>query len=258
MKNTKNQKQKQMRGARRPLPRGERSLSRTIQREIGRRLSTQRMISWSSGEDVPPVRKSPKRPMAGAEYSTRVLLESFTLETGLTNGFLIAPTPTTSLFGSIAVEFQDLPQSSSFLSVFDQYRVDKLHFRITPQVNTISPTTASPNAVVPRLFVVVDRDDATVPTTLSQLREYDNCLDILPYQGLSVEFEPSCTPAVYSNSAFSGYEVAPSGDHWIDAASGAVPFYGLKFGCDPTTTGATAAYNWYVDCYAYVSFKNTR
>jgi len=235
-----------------------RALMASINAETGKRLSQQRMTVWSAGGRPPPMMRCPKGPRQGAEYSTRVLLEAFTLESGLTNGFLIAPTPTASLFGQIAIEFQDLPQSVSFASVFDQYRIDKVQFRISPQVNSIQATTASPNAVVPRLFVVVDRDDATVPSTLAALREYDNVVDILPYQGLNVEFEPSVTPAVYSASAFSGYEVAPSGDHWIDVASGAVPFYGIKFGCDPTTTGATAAYNWYVDCTVEISFKNTR
>jgi hypothetical protein len=235
-----------------------RRLMQEMQSEVGRRLSQQRMTIWSSGSKPPPVMRTTKGPRQGAALTERFLINSFTLETGLTGGFVIAPTPTTSLFGQIAFEAQDLPQSADYFTIFDQYRVDRLQFRISPQINSISATTASPNAVVPRLFVVVDRDDATVPTTLSQLREYDNVQDILPYEGITIDFEPSATPAVYQAGAFSGYAVASSGELWMDAASTAVPFYGIKFGCDPTTTGATAAYNWYVDCYVQMSFKNTR
>jgi hypothetical protein len=251
-------KGKIMRKKRGAKPLSGRQLMNAIQSEASKRLSLQRMKIWSAGNPPPPVMRTCKGPRQGAQLTERFNLESFTLETGLTGGFVIAPTPTTSLFGQIAIELQDLPQSADYTTIFDQYRIDRVQFRISPQINSIQATTASPNAVVPRLFVVVDRDDATVPTTLAQLREYDNVQDILPYQGIVIDFEPSVTPAVYQAGAFSGYSVAPSGDHWIDAASGAVPFYGIKFGCDPTTTGATAAYNWYVDAYVQISFKNTR
>lgn len=234
------------------------SLVAEIQAEIGRRLKAGTLLGFDSSM-VPPRPKRPMGPRAGAEYTTTQLIEAFTDEIGLTNGYQIFASAGSALLGAIAVEFGDLPQVSSFSTLFDQYRVDKLRFILTPVSNVHDATsTATPNQVVPRLLVVIDRDDASAPASLAALREYDNCVEVLGTAGVEADFEPAVTPAVFSSGAFTGYEISPSGDHWIDVASPNVPFYGIKFGVDSLSISSTQLWVWDVRCYATFSFKNTR
>jgi hypothetical protein len=66
----------------------------------------------------PPRPKRPRGPSPGADYTTVQLLTTFSQETGLSSGSIVAQA-TTNTLGSIAVEFGDFTQVSSFTSIFD-------------------------------------------------------------------------------------------------------------------------------------------
>jgi len=213
------------------------------------------MVWW--GKPVPRP-KRPHGPSPGADYTTVQLVTTFSNETGLTSGSIVA-IPTTNTLGSIAVEVGDLTQIASFSALFDQYRIEKLHFRLTPDTNVRDDSqAASPNQSVPSLYVVIDHDDSSAPASIAALQEYDNVEFATGYQGISVDFIPSITPAVFASGAFNSYEVRPSDRTWIDIANTTAPNYGIKFGVTALQTSSTDNWIWTVNCWVTVSFKNTR
>jgi hypothetical protein len=221
-----------------------------------RKLDSNKLIVWWGKPPKRPHR--PRGPTPGADFTTVQLINTFTVETGLTSGSIQA-IPTTNTLGSIAVTVGDLLQIASFSAIFDQYRVEKLHFRFSPDSNLRDDTqSSSPNQSVPSLYVVVDHDDSSAPSTLSALQDYDNVEVCQGTEGMSVEFIPSVTPAVYAQGAFSAYEVRPSDRTWLDVANTTCPFYGVKFGTTALQTASTSIWIWTIQCWVTVSFKNIR
>jgi len=225
-------------------------LSQLLKRQI-------KSLTWSSGDSPPRSPVGPSRPAPGADATICHLISTFTNSSGLTGGNSIVAIDTTNTLGSIAVEIQDFPDSAGWLSDYDHYRFEKLHFRFTPYSSSLSVVNASsPNNANPTLLVSVDHDDSTAPTSYAAVENRSDCIAALGYQGLTKEFVPSITPTVFASGAFSGYAVAPSDSMWIDSANGAVPNYGVKFAVEALPTSSTEYVAWKVHCWATVSFKN--
>jgi hypothetical protein len=154
----------------------------------------------------------------------------------------------------------DLPGITSLAAAFDQYRVEKLHFRFTPYTNASNAVSLGSTATfVPNLCVVIDHDDATALAAPSDALQYDSCQIVPGYGGLSVEFVPSITQAVFAAGVFSGYSVIPSNmADPIDMANLSVPHFGLKGYVDQLSATATTVWTWTVTVSATVSLFNGR
>lgn len=158
---------------------------------------------------------------------------------------------------SFGFSLQDLAQQSTLTQLFDQYRLDKVHVKFVPQSTSINVSNiASPNNSVSSLYAVLDFDDATAPTSLAAVTEYDNVQMVTAGQGLDIEITPSYTPGVFAQSAFTGYAVQKAG--WVDCNNPAVAHYGLKGVVTGLQALSTLAVNWDIFIKYYVSFRNTR
>jgi hypothetical protein len=221
-----------------------------------RKLENAKLTVWWG---KPPARlRRPRGPSPGADFTTVQLVTTFSNEVGLTSGSIVA-VPTTNTLGTISVELGDFVQASAFATIFDQYRIEKLHFRLTPDTNVRDDSqAASPNQSVPFLAVVVDHDDASAPASFAALQEYDNVETATGWEGLSVELTPSVTPAIFASGAFNAYEVVPSDRMWLDIANTTCPHYGIKFGVTALQATSTNNWLWSVQCWVQVSFKNVR
>jgi len=203
-------------------------------------------------------RNPPQRPFPGARYSTRQMTETFGTSTGIT-GNAIVQGGATGVFGAIAFQLSDLANSITFASLFDQYRFEKVRLYIRARTNAASVfNTASPNAAVPRVFIVIDRDDNTAPTAVTDLMQYDTVATFTGHEDCVIDLVPNLTPAVFASGAFSGYSSLPSNSAWIDIANTAVPMYGVKFGVTGLTVSSTSSWIWDITAEYVVSFKNTR
>jgi len=229
-----------------------------IRKEISDLLKKQYVnTTWSGMCNPPESPVAPMKPMVGADLTICHALTTFSNETGLTGNSIVASVGTNTL-GSIAIEMGDLPDSATWLSAFDQYRFDKLHFRISPYSNTsnlVGDTTAATEGM-PRLYVACDRDDSSAPASLAAVANRGDVKVAMGYQGISKEFVPCVTPSLFATGAFSAYEVVPSSMDWIDSANGAAPNYGIKFAVEALPATSTEFYAWKVDVWATVSFKN--
>jgi len=185
--------------------------------------------------------------------------QTFATKTGTTGDAVVA-TVTTALQFALAFSIADLPQFASFSALFDQYRFDRvrLRFLFRGTAGVTNQTSASPNALLPLMYVVVDFDDANVLADKNAAREYDNCQIVRPGESLELDIVPSFAPATYAGGAFTGYAVIPSPSMWLDIASSGVLNYGIKGIIDPLTTASTENIIWDVEAQYCVSFMNIR
>ncbi len=96
------------------------------------------MLTYGPSQ-IPAVMPRPLGPAPGAQLTTRQYVNSFASTTGSAiSGNVLTQSGTTATFASIAFEIGDLAQISSFSSLFDQYRVEKVHIRIKPYNEAVS------------------------------------------------------------------------------------------------------------------------
>jgi len=228
------------------------------------RQSIMEALAYEGAEQIRVFSGVPKIPKPiHTQFKTRQMVGLFNSSTAVAGssgvfGPTISQTGATAVYGQLAFELQDLDQVSSFTSLFDQYRIDKVHviFR-TRNPGTFVANTSTANQGIPSVLVVIDRDDATVLTSLAAAREYDNVTEFSAEQSCSVMLEPSVTPAMYAVGSFSGYAVARTGI-WLDAANTNIPHYGLKFVITALNSSTTSSWFWDIECYYYLSFRNVR
>jgi hypothetical protein len=155
------------------------------------------------------------------------------------------PTSTATFIGSAAsnitndcmfalfFKLGDLPQSSSFTSLFDQYRIKRISVTFTPNYKQVGIQTASNAFLMPtmQMWYAVDYDDASAPSTLTALQEYSS-IKMIDFndsvKSHTVSFNPRVAIAANQAGAFTAY--ANQANQWLDAAYPNVQHYGLKFG----------------------------
>jgi len=174
-------------------------------------------------------------------------------------GSLLRQSSSSDVFASWAFALADIPNVASIGALFDQYRIEEIHFRLrTRNPGQFMANQASPNYSSAAALVVIDRDDNTAPSTLLELQQYDNCTSFSTQDSLDVVLEPSITPSIFSGGAFSGYAVSDSGDYWLDLANTGIPHYGIKVGIPALVATTTSRFDWDVEAVYKVSFRNVR
>lgn len=211
---------------------------------------------------IPPRMPSPGGPSKGATYSTTEFVRGsdMTLPTGSAIlGALIRQNTASDVFAAWAFCLADIPNITATASLFDQYRIDCIQFRLRSRnPGVFVANQASPNYSTVSPLLVVDRDDATAPTTLSELQQYDNCQCFSAQDSVDLILWPSLTPSVFAGGAFSGYAVADSDEYWLDLANSSIPHYGVKIGMPALVATTTQRFDWDVEAIYHVSFKNKR
>jgi len=135
-----------------------------------------------------------------------------------------------------------------FTALFDQYRINailvKFHYRLDP-----GAAVYGIGASYPRLYTVKDYDDATAPTTVSELREYSKCkLSILnPNKPLMFKIKPCVKNSVGLNST-------PKWKQWLDCSINNTQHFGFKWCVDNLPSNSILE----VEIVYYLSFKDAQ
>jgi hypothetical protein len=138
---------------------------------------------------------------------------------------LISASAVAEVDGAISFTLNTLTGYTSMTSLFDQYRIVGVQLQFLPSQNSY---TAAAGAI----FTAFDYDDAT-PVVLSTLYQRQT----LKATPAGVYFERSLKPRI-ALAAYAGAftSFANVGDVWIDSASPAVVYYGLKYGIPATAS----------------------
>jgi hypothetical protein len=137
--------------------------------------------------------------------------------------------------------------ASTLVSLFDQYRFLAARFRIIPRQNLIAPVTST----YPPLYVAIDYDNATAPSSRAAIQAYSNCSETQVYESVERVFCPHVALAAY-NATFGGY--ANAAKMWIDSSTSNVQHYGVKYWID---TCPLPLPTWDVEVEYWVQFRNT-
>jgi len=168
--------------------------------------------------------------------------------------YTIAQSALTSTVGAYYFSLSQLPQATTFTSLFDQYRVDELEVTLFPMFRANAFPASVGAVLTPLIYTVVDLDDATAPSLLSDLYEYQNTQVHSDDKPFSFRFKPKVGLATYTGG-LAGYTVT---NGWIDAASTSVQHYGWKHALSPGSSGQVALQVWNVSTKVKISFKNVR
>lgn len=218
------------------------------------------MVNYT--DKIPPRMPAPGGPSKGANLTMTQFIRGsdMTLPTGSAIvGSLMRQSTASDAFAAWAFCLADIPNSASVGALFDQYRIDEIQFRLRSRNPAVFVSQqASPNYSTTTPLVVVDLDDNTAPTTLLELQQYDNCIQISAQDSIDVVLTPAVTTPVFSGGVFSGYKVEKGSDGWLDVANMSIPHYGVKAALPALVTSTTQRFDWDVEAIYKVSFKNVR
>lgn len=171
---------------------------------------------------------------------------------------------TTPISAGLSVNLGQLPGVTEFTSLYDQYKIKGVQFKIQPLLTEGIASVLSGSANVwgfPKLSTVIDYDDSTNPATEDVMLQYGSLKQTPAFR----EHKRYIKPKVKMASLDAGAVVqasAPRGSVWIDTANFNVPHYGLKvYHPGPIASGtplvsSSIAYSVY--CTLYFCCKNTR
>lgn len=125
------------------------------------------------------------------------------------------------------------PEASSFSAIFDQYCIPAVvaTFRTSETVST----SLTGNAAMPRIYTVLDHDDANT-ITVAQAKEYNSCQEQRTTESVTRILYPRVAVATYAG-AFTGFG---NQRMWIDCGSDTVQHYGFKIAAEADTRSSTA------------------
>lgn len=163
---------------------------------------------------------------------------------------------TTITYGTVAFGLTSIINYQEYTVLFDEYRINYVSLTFRPMYTATSIISSSTNLnKIPLIYVVKDFDDVITPSSISQLRQYDNCIVHDDKQLFTIRFVPS-TSLQLSNTENS---TVKSNKTWIDCTDAAVLHYGVKYAVTAQDASLpTILQGWYVEVGMSVSFRHTR
>jgi len=146
-----------------------------------------------------------------------------------------------------------LPNYTDFTNLYDEYRIKAVKVYFVPKQNSNTQGASAAYSEVPTLVSAIDYDDATAPTTVAKMMEYDTtrihgCAD----KSYTRIFKPNVSLAAYSG-AFTSY--AQREDQWLDSDSAGVKHYGLKYALLNAYAGGNNVWSCNVYATLYIEFR---
>lgn len=195
--------------------------------------------------------------------STANVIISGSTTYGASNGQLVGP-GATATDASFALQFSlsDLPQASSFATIFDAYRIDKVELRFIPDADELpsaSSLGAASTAVAKGEFLntAIDFDDSTAPSSLAQILEYETFMVSPPYREQKVVLKPRVAREIFDGVITTAYE-QPESEIWLDIAQTGIPHYGVKGYIQSAGASANIQNVWRLYATYHVSCKQVR
>jgi len=157
--------------------------------------------------------------------------------------------------GASKTVLSQLPNYTEFSALFDQYKIKKVQYTYIPRYDSADISQYN-NLTLPRLFYVIDRDDAAAPSGINDLMQYANVRSVQFNKPITVTYVPSVSGLVYQTGVASGY--APKSKQWLDLASTDVEHYGHKFWIDLHTSNFGSNFKVDIQIRVWIDCKNLR
>lgn len=150
------------------------------------------------------------------------------------------------VFGSRAFYLSDLPVSSDFINLFDQYRIVSVDMHCIPRANGNLTDAATRSSV---FHYAKDFTDVTAPAAVTDLYQYSDCkrVNTQNIKDFHIKLKPQAAETYWSGLTASGYGAGREGT-WINTSSPSVQHYGLKYAW-------TCNYPSFIDCYVTMNME---
>lgn len=171
------------------------------------------------------------------------------------NGADISQIAAATVMGSYNFKLSDLPTPTDFTNLFDQYKLVAAKIKFRPRFNMATVTNITA-AIFPRLLTVIDYDDSTNLTVITDALQYQTLKETRFDQDHVRLLKPRMALAAYGAGVFTAF--ANQGNQWIDVASTTVEHYGVKFIIEAGVVGQTSLQTWAVEIEYFFEFRQTR
>lgn len=157
--------------------------------------------------------------------------------------------------GAAAFKLSDVTANevTSYRNLYDGYRIKRIRIDVMPRGTSVEQDVAA--AVAGHVnYWAVDTTDASKPTAVNDVIQYQRVKYVRGTEILSFSFVPKIAAAVAQSTSAWGY--LQSGG-WIDSSYPDVMHFGVKWA---NQIGGSAGSNFYVDVVTtlYVDFKGRR
>jgi len=147
-----------------------------------------------------------------------------------------------------------LPSSSDFTNLFDQYKITRVDMTFEMDIadGSLNSTTR-----YPRIVVAPDFNNQSAPLTENELLQYEQCKKFqfsAVNRRMTVSLQPKIAATVFRTGVTSAYQMMSSG--WMDVAVPDVPHYGVRYFVTNHNTSNFGGNNIRVFVKYYLSFKN--
>lgn len=134
---------------------------------------------------------------------------------------------------TLAPAFNAVRNVSDFSSLYDQYRITKVVFRLWLRIDPSAQTAGA--ASYPKLYYFRDLDDTGLPSNLDEMRERSNLkIKVFnPNRPITITVRPNLLNTLYSSAVASNYE--PVWGRWVDMTLTNTQYYGVKIAIDDLT-----------------------
>ncbi len=153
--------------------------------------------------------------------------------------------------GVLTFALSGLDGSGTLTSLFDFYRISAIRVSVRPQNNAIGVVDPTVTRLV-EFYNVIDYNDGTAPGTTTSIREYDNCVVLLPGETCERTFQPRMSAPVRSAAGTDYMSVVPQ---WLNTGSDDVIHYGLKYLVPQVNVAQTILQTWQIDIEYWVEFS---
>jgi len=210
----------------------------TPKRSQNRKCKRTHATSRNEAEDLVRLRLVPQtQVLTLRQHTLNTPLMSST--TGVTSGQVV--------FGASAFD-----QFNDFAAVFDQWRISEIQFQFTPRVNVVADNSFINTANSGELLTVFDYD-GNFPTTAVQALDYDSCVVVPGYMGVTRRTIPSILVTAFNGS--SSNAVVPAYNQWIATGGTTTKYYSL---CWVWTAATNTGFAFDLHVTAILQFRYVR
>lgn len=157
------------------------------------------------------------------------------------NQGVIVTAALTNTLQSFNFSVNDMPGYTELTTLYDEYKLTGIRFRLLPYMQTESNSVGTVNnARNAPIFYAIDRSDSTTPTTVDDVLEYQDHQVSNVYSGIDVYIK---------NPKFADATSALRGG-WVSTTNTTLNWFGLKLAIPPTETATSlyAVVTYYVAC----------
>lgn len=157
-------------------------------------------------------------------------------------------------YGAVTFALTDLPSSSDFTNLFDQYKIYKIQYRFMLE-KSVSNSTSTYPGIYPRITFIHDFNSTETPSNEAELLECGSkCRSVMLTDTRPITrwftLKPAIQQQIFNNG--STYTVIPSWKGFLDTDDNGVAHFGIRYAVLNNFTSMTVK----MQCQYFVCCKS--